>query len=114
MQGLQAKQVLTHGRTPDGKEWMIIKKSEGMNIRKTSAYKAVKDNKEKCEALLKTAAELAATTTLALYQETGWDQHDPNVENVLFDDHVTKAYLIDWGMAQRHEVIQTIHSHIHH
>lgn len=80
------------------------KKSEGMNIRKTSAYKAVKGDKENCEALLKTATELATTTTLALYRETGWDQHDPNTENVFFYDHMTKAYLIDWGMAQRHEV----------
>ena len=79
-----------------------------MNIRKTSAYKGVKGDKENCEAVPKTAAELATTTTLAPYRETGWDQPDPNTVNVLFDDHMTKAYLIDRGMAQRHEVSDTV------
>lgn len=83
------------------KQWMIIKKSEGMHITKTSAYQAVRGNEEKCEALLKHAAKLATATTLELYKKTGWDQNDLNSENVLFDDKMSKAYLIDWGMAKR-------------
>ena len=87
---------------------MIIKKSEGMNIRKTSAYNAVKHDRKACVELLEEAAKKAAAATKALNKETGWDQHDPNTENVLFEDHMTKAYLIDWGMARKQPVSHAI------
>ncbi|KZT72280.1 hypothetical protein DAEQUDRAFT_722941 [Daedalea quercina L-15889] len=97
-----AGEVAAHGRASDGKQWMIIKKSPGMHITDTTAYKTVKGHQAKCEELLHKAANLAAKETVALWQKThGWDQNDPNVENVLFDDHMTKAYLIDWGMAKK-------------
>ncbi|KAH9834072.1 uncharacterized protein C8Q71DRAFT_859745 [Rhodofomes roseus] len=83
------------------RRWMIVRRSPGMHITQTSTFRRVAHDPAQCDVLLRRAAKLAAATMMSYWQHTGWLQNDPNLQNVLFDDHMTVAYVIDWGQAIR-------------
>ncbi|TFY59591.1 hypothetical protein EVJ58_g5684 [Rhodofomes roseus] len=92
--------VKLSGVDSTGRRWMIVQRSPGMPITHTGAFRSVQHDQAHCDAMLHHAARLAATTMVHYWHHTqGWLQNDPNPQNVLFDDHMSVAYLIDWGQA---------------
>ncbi|KAH9919372.1 uncharacterized protein B0H18DRAFT_957517 [Fomitopsis serialis] len=89
------------GLDSTGRRWMIVQRSPGMHITQTGAFRHVAHDPVHCDAMLRHAAQLAAATMVHYWQHThGWLQNDPNPQNVLFDDHMSVAHLIDWGQAR--------------
>ena len=113
----QAGGLITYGKDERGQDWAIIKASKGIRIDRTSAYERVKHSPQHCWALLDHAMGLAVNEILHVYSKTHWLHTDPVLTNVLFDDAVSKAYLIDWGCAHKDgrtpaESVSTVSFHI--
>ncbi|KZT70695.1 hypothetical protein DAEQUDRAFT_183699 [Daedalea quercina L-15889] len=93
--------LLGHGRDAHGQRWAIIRPSPGKRLDRTDAFKRVQHNPNACWSLLNHAIELTSNKIMSEYHRTHWLHEDPVLSNVLFDDRVTQAYLIDWGYATR-------------
>ncbi|KZT70694.1 hypothetical protein DAEQUDRAFT_756286 [Daedalea quercina L-15889] len=93
--------LYTSGTDAYGQHWAIIKPSKGIRLDRTKAFKQVQHNQQQCFALLNHAIELATSKIAAEYSRTHWLHEDPVLTNVLFDDRVTQAFLIDWGCASQ-------------
>jgi len=84
-------------------KWMIIKKVAGNNFYGTTAYvNAFNGGREQCRALLQKAMTLTIAEVKAVHGRTNPQlyHNDLHSGNILFDDGVTKASLIDWGEAK--------------
>ncbi|KAH9838502.1 uncharacterized protein C8Q71DRAFT_533280 [Rhodofomes roseus] len=96
-----AGELLKSGTDRYGQKWIVVKASPGMQLDQTSAFRRVRHDPQQCWALLNHAIDIAARKILDTYTRTHWLHQDPTVANVLFDDHVSQAYLIDWGCASK-------------
>jgi len=82
-------------------KWMIIKKVPGKNFFGTPAYvNAFNAGREQCRALLQKAVTLTIAKVKEVHQRTGLYHNDLHSGNILFDDGVTRASLIDFGEAK--------------
>ncbi|KZT68933.1 hypothetical protein DAEQUDRAFT_811802, partial [Daedalea quercina L-15889] len=95
-------QAALAGKDATGKPWLVTKKSPEMEITKTDAYKtAKKEGKAKLTELCEKIETLGVKAVEDAHTLSGYTHGDLTVHNLLFDTHVTKAYLIDWGYVQQ-------------
>ncbi|KAH9838049.1 uncharacterized protein C8Q71DRAFT_575715 [Rhodofomes roseus] len=93
--------LLTHGLDNYKQSWVIIRPSPGKRLDQTSAFSHVHSDAKKCNEFLDHAAGVAAKHIMQTYQSKHWLHQDPSIDNILFDDSVTQAHLIDWGCASQ-------------
>ncbi|TFY64824.1 hypothetical protein EVJ58_g2361 [Rhodofomes roseus] len=87
------------GLDPHHQRWMLVKPAPGMRLDKTAAYRRVQHSPQHCWALVNHAIDLATASILSTYESSHYLHQDPVLGNVLFDDNVSRAHLIDWGCA---------------
>ncbi|KZT71198.1 hypothetical protein DAEQUDRAFT_736992 [Daedalea quercina L-15889] len=89
--------LLVDGSDDHKQRWAVIRASPGKRLDQTSAYHRVHADRTQCNALLDHAADVATREIMAVHSRTRWLHQDPSIDNILFDDGVAHAYLIDWG-----------------
>ncbi|KAH9830192.1 uncharacterized protein C8Q71DRAFT_381736 [Rhodofomes roseus] len=87
------------GLDPHHQRWMLVKPAPGTRLDKTAAYRRVQHSPQHCWALVNHAIDLATASILSTYESSHYLHQDPVLGNVLFDDNVSRAHLIDWGCA---------------
>ncbi|KAH9833650.1 uncharacterized protein C8Q71DRAFT_771905 [Rhodofomes roseus] len=93
-------EAITSGKD-EGVSWLIIKKSPGKELDKTTKFAADKANAAKCKEHVAEAVKVGIKKIGEIAHSKGWLHDDPHVHNILFDDHLTEAHLIDWGKAKK-------------
>ncbi|KAH9840672.1 uncharacterized protein C8Q71DRAFT_854546 [Rhodofomes roseus] len=93
--------LLFAGTDHKHRRWLFIKPSPGVAFDKTHAYLRVRHDAQACHHLLNHAADLATAAFEHYYTTTHWAHGDLTRGNILFDDHITSANLIDWDYADR-------------
>ena len=86
-------------------EWLITKQVEGKQLSKTQAFQATIGKSAECTAIIKKAVGLAVTAVTDLHTKTGFNHVDFHPGNILFDENVTKASLIDFGSAKQIDLV---------
>jgi len=91
---------IASGNDQSGTRWLVIKKSPGVEIEHTSKYTHAKSDPVKCKEVVAGAIHLAVEKIAEDAKDHHWLHDDPHTSNVLFNDQITQAYLIDWGKAK--------------
>ena len=86
-------------------EWLITKQVEGKQLSKTQAFAATIGNNAQCFAIVKKAVGLAVAAVTDFHTKTGFNHVDFHPGNLLFDENVTKAGLIDFGSAIKGDLV---------
>ena len=102
----QAGQLVASGRDENEcneiqAEWLITKKSPGKPLKDTEKFKADAKDKDKCLEVVANAKTTAKAALKKFHDETGFNHGDINAGNILFNDEVTEAFLIDFGQAKK-------------
>ena len=82
-------------------EWLITKQVVGKPLSQTKAFIDNKKDKTKCSENVDKAIGLVVAAAQAFHAKTGFNHNDLQPDNVLFDDNLTKANLIDFGLAKK-------------
>ena len=80
---------------------------EGKQLSETTAFQATIGKSAECTAIVKKAVALAVAAVTDFHKKTGFDHVDSHPGNILFDDNVTKANLIDFGLAFKGDLVSS-------
>jgi len=78
-------------------EWMVVKASPGKKLQDTAAFKAAASKKEECTVVVNNAVKFGGQALITFHRKTGLNHNDISLDNVRFNDEVSKAFLIDFG-----------------
>jgi Ser/Thr protein kinase RdoA (MazF antagonist) len=78
---------------------MIVKASPGKQLTKTTAFHTAGTDKAALRVVVEKAIKAGLHALNDLYKKTRLNHNDVSLDNVLFDDNVSQAYLIDFGEA---------------
>ncbi|KAH9938050.1 uncharacterized protein B0H18DRAFT_1112245 [Fomitopsis serialis] len=92
--------AIASGKDQSGGRWLVIKKSPGVEIEHTSKYINAKSDTTKCQEVVAGAIHVAVEQIVAVAKAHEWLHDDPHTSNILFNDQITQAHLIDWGKAK--------------
>ncbi|KAJ7840846.1 hypothetical protein B0H14DRAFT_3140418 [Mycena olivaceomarginata] len=81
--------------------WLVMQKHDGMYLTDTSAYKenvGLGKSTKDCRAFVGAVHDVVATNVARYVMDYGVWHLDLHLSNILFDDRVTTAQLVDWGL----------------
>ncbi|TDL19488.1 hypothetical protein BD410DRAFT_842037 [Rickenella mellea] len=81
-------------------EFMIVQAAPGATLPKIQKFVTAKENgRTECLAVVRQAVDVAVAKARSVFAEKEINHGDINPGNVLFDDEIQEATLIDWGSA---------------